>query len=130
MNWIKGLYFKQIALVVALGIFMIGAVPVESMAYVVGSASAPTERGADMDTAQRVLESELVSQKLIRVGLTSDEVKDRLAELSDAELHQFAKQVDSLYPGGSASGVIIAVLVIAILILVILKLTDHKIIIK
>jgi hypothetical protein len=130
MNWIKGLYFKQIALVVALGIFMIGAVPVKSMAYVVESEIAPMERAADMDTALRVLESELVSQKLIRVGLTPDEVRDRLAELSDAELHQFARQIDSLYPGGGATGVIIALLVIAILVLVILKLTDHKIIIK
>ncbi len=129
MNWIKGLYFRQIAVVVALGIFMIGAVPVKSMAYVVESGIAPMERAADMDTAQRVLESELVSQKLIRVGLTPDEVRDRLAELSDAELHQFARQIDSLYPGGGA-GVIVTLLVIAILILVILKITDHKIIIK
>ena len=105
------------------------------MAYVMGvdpSSSAEemsVERGADMAKAQRVLESALVGKRLAKAGLTPEEVQSRLNALSDVELHQFASQLDTLYPGGG-SGVIVSILVIVVLVLVILKLTDHKIIIK
>lgn len=132
MNWVKNWYFRQIALVVALGLLVIGSVPAQSMAYVVGteSVTAMTMRSADIDTIQRVLESKAVTEKLKDAGLSMDEIKSRLDKLSDAELHQFAVQVDSLYPGGDGLGFVIGVLVIVILVLVILKMTDRKIIIK
>ena len=133
MSWIKSPCFKLVALVVAFSILCI--IPAQSMAYVTGIDTASSaversmERGADMATAQRVLESNLVSQRLIKAGLTPDEVRSRLDALSDVELHQFAGTLDALYPGGG-SGVIISILVIVILVLVLLKITDHKIIIK
>lgn len=132
MNWVKKLYFKQVAFVVAFAILVIGAIPAKSMAFVVGieTINAPIERAADMEKVQRVLESKMVSDKLTSMGLSADEVRERLAKLTDAELHQFAKQIDSLYPGGDALGAIIAILIIVILVLFILKMTDRKIIIK
>jgi hypothetical protein len=57
-------------------------------------------------------------------------VRDKLSHLNDVELHQFASQLDTLYPGGGATTLLVTVLVIVVLVLVILKLTDHKIIIK
>lgn len=131
MNWVKKLYFRQIALAVAFSMFVIGSIPSESMAYVVGSeVSAPAGRASDMDSIQRVLESKLVSEKLSKAGLSGDEINSRLAKLSDTEVHQFAKQLDSLYPGGDALGAVIALLIIVILVLVILKLADRKIVIR
>jgi hypothetical protein len=132
MNWVKSLYFKQVAFVVAFTILIIGSIPAKSMAYVVGSETmvAPIDRAADMAAVQRVLESRIVADKLTSMGLTSTEIRDRLGKLTDAELHQFAKQIDSLYPGGDALGAVIAILVIVILVLLILKMTDRKIIIK
>lgn len=131
MNWVKKLYFRQIALAVAFSMFVIGSIPSESMAYVVGSeVSAPSGRASDMDSIQRVLESKLVSEKLSKAGLSGDEINSRLAKLSDTEVHQFAKQLDSLYPGGDALGAVIALLIIVILVLVILKIADRKIVIR
>ncbi len=132
MNWIKRLYFKQIAVAVIFGLLIIGSVPTESMAYVVGSnyQEAPVSRAADMEKVQRVLESKVVSEKLQKVGLSMTEIRARLDKLSDSELHQFASRVNSLYPGGDALGVIIGLLIIAILVVLILKLTEHKIILK
>jgi hypothetical protein len=135
MSWIKSPYFKSVALAVAFSILFIGLIPAQSMAYVMGvdTASSTVERGmdraADMATAQRVLESKLVGKRLVQAGLTTDEVQGRLNALSDAELHQFAGTLDALYPGGGV-GVIVSILVIVVLVLVILKITDHKIIIK
>ena len=133
MSWIKSPCFKLVALVVAFSILCV--IPAPSMAYVMGTdTSSPAidmgmERGADMARAQRVLESTRVSKRLIKAGLTPDEVQDRLDALSDVELHQFAGTLDTLYPGGG-TGVIVSILVIVVLVLVLLKLTDHKIIIK
>ena len=131
MNWIKSFYFRQIALVLAFAVLVIGSIPARSMAYVVGvDEAAPQSRVSDMERAQRVLESKLVSAKLAQMGISSEEVNTRLDKLSDSELHQFAKKVDSLYPGGDGLGIVIALLIIIILVMVILKLSDRKIIIK
>lgn len=132
MNWVKKMYFKQVALAVALSIFIIGSIPAKTMAYVVGAEGVESQssRAADMDRVQRVLESRLVAEKLDQAGLTNTEIKTRLDKLSDSELHQFAGQLDSLYPGGDGLGIIIALLIIVILVIVILKLMDRKIVIK
>ena len=132
MNWVKKLYFRQIAALVILGILIIGCVPSESMAYIVGSNSldgAASSRAVDMENIQRVLESKIVSERLEQAGLSRAEIKARLDKLSDPELHQFASQVNSLFPGGQLE-IVIALLVIVILVILILQLTSHKIIVK
>ncbi len=135
MDRVKKLYFRQIAAFLIFSLLVIGSIPAESMAYVVGSGfeeaqAAPVTRAADMESVQRVLESRIVSGKLERMGLTVSEIKSRLDKLSDQELHQFASRVNSLAPGGDAIGIVIALLVVALLVIVILKLTDHRIIVK
>ncbi len=131
MRFVKKLYFRQIALVLAFAMLIIGSIPSKSMAYVVGADTAESfSRAADMDRAQRVLESKLVSEKLSSAGLSMTEVKSRLDKLSDSDLHSFASQLDSLYPGGDALGAVIALLIIVILVMVILKFSNKKIVIK
>lgn len=134
MKFVKSWYFRQIALVLAFAMLAIGAVPAKSMAYVVGSdeAAVATEhsRSADIARIQRVLESKRVSDRLSQAGLTQDEINGKIGQLSDDEVHSFASQLDSLYPGGDALGAVIALLIIVILVLVILKLSDRKIVIR
>ncbi|MBI5493069.1 MAG: PA2779 family protein [Deltaproteobacteria bacterium] len=131
MRFVKKLYFRQIALALAFAMLIIGSIPSKSMAYVVGADRAESfSRAADIDRVQRVLESKLVSEKLSQAGLSMTEIKSRLDKLSDTELHSFASQLDSLYPGGDALGVVIAILIIVILVMVILKLADRKIVIR
>jgi hypothetical protein len=58
------------------------------------------------------------------------EVSARVAQMSDAQLHQTVAQLDSVQPGGdSGLGVIIGLLVIAILVVVLLQLTGHRVVI-
>ncbi|MBI2412925.1 MAG: PA2779 family protein [Deltaproteobacteria bacterium] len=132
MRLFKRLYFKQVALIVAFSMFMIGSIPAKSMAYVAGpeAVAASAGRAADMEKIQRVLESRLVADKLEASGLPTAEIMPRIDKLTDDELHQFASQLDGLYPGGDGLGVVIALLIIVILVMVILKLSDRKIIIR
>jgi len=135
MKVVKSWYFRQIAAILAFTMLVIGAVPTKSMAIVVGTdavvaASAEHSREADIARIQRVLESKLVSDRLQQTGLTQDEIQGKIKDLSDEEVHSFASQLESLYPGGDGFGIVIALLIIVILVMVILKLADRKIIIR
>jgi hypothetical protein len=91
---------------------------------------ASVERSADLQKIRQTLEMKAVSERLTQLGLTSEEVQQRLASLSDQQIHQIALQIDDLKIGQSdALGVIIALLVIVILVIVILKLTGHKVLV-
>ncbi|MBW7957466.1 MAG: PA2779 family protein [Deltaproteobacteria bacterium] len=135
MKVVKSFYFRQVALVLAFTMLVLGSIPTKSMALVIGSdavvaAAAEKAREADIARVQRVLESKLVADKLQQAGLSEAEINERLGKLSDAELHSFASQLESLYPGGDALSAIIALLIIVILVLVVLKLADRKIVIR
>ncbi|MBI5886582.1 MAG: PA2779 family protein [Deltaproteobacteria bacterium] len=135
MKIVKTWYFKKVAIIVAMALFLLGAIPAKSMAYVVSgktlAGAAAFDRAADMNNVQRVLESKVVAQRLTENGLTATEIKSRLDKLTDAELHSFSQQVTSLYPGGDGGlSVLAALLVILIIALIILKMADRKIIIK
>ena len=133
MNFVKRWYFKKIAVVLAFAIFAIGSIPRDSMAYIITSgtdiAASVQTRAADMASVQRVLEAKMIKERLVKMGFSGEEVKSRMDKLSDEELHQFAKKLDTLYPGGDL-GIIVVLLVIVILVMVILKLQDKKIVIK
>ena len=76
----------------------------------------PEERVADMTKVRQALETKMVSQKLTQLGFSSEEVKARLGQLSDSQLHKLAMKADEIRVGGDGLGVVIAVLVIAILV--------------
>ena len=132
MRKIKTIFvFKTVALYLAFVFLLIGSVPRNSWAYFVESQQALSfSREADINNIQRVLESKMVSQRLSEFGLSMNEINSKLTKLSDADVHQFASQMDSLMPGGDAGVTIILLLVITILTLVIIQMTGHKIVIK
>jgi hypothetical protein len=132
MKLVKNWYFRQIAFVLAFTMLSLGAIPAKSMAYVVGSEAAVSEhsREADIARIQRVLESKLVADRLSQAGLTEEEINGKITQLSDEEVHSFASQLESVYPGGDGLGVVIGLLIIVILVMAILKLSDRKIIIR
>ena len=120
---------KPVALYLAFAFFLIASIPQNSWAYLVDSQTLNHSREADMNKIQRVLESKMVSQRLSELGFSMDEINSKLQQLNDADVHQFASQLDSLMPGGILE-FIIGVLVIVILVLVILQITGHKVIVK
>ena len=80
-------------------------------------APASITREQDIQSLQKTLESKLLRQRLAEFGLSAQEINQRLAQLSDAQLHQVAMQVRTLNPGADDGDVVITLLVIGILVL-------------
>jgi CHASE3 domain sensor protein len=80
-----------------------------------------------MATIESALEQKLVRERLKDLGYTEEEIKARLARLSDAEVHSLASQLDSLMPAGSWEAVVVVILLVAILAVLILWWTGYKI---
>jgi len=124
---------KHISWYLVMAMFIIGIAPKVDAGFAPSEIIAlqHIERSADIQKIQKVLEVKAVSERLGQFGLTKDEVQQRLAGLSDQQIHQIALQLDDLKIGSSdALGVIIALLVIAVLVIVILKLTGHRVIVS
>ncbi len=86
----------------------------------VSPAQKPGNRAADIAKIQAVLESKVIRQKLMDLGLSSEEAMARVNKLSDEQVHQFASRIDSLQAGGiGTSGLIIILLLVIIIILII-----------
>ena len=111
---------------------LVSALPSVSWAWFVPSQAAlpSIDRVADLARLKTILEQRVVAQRLADFGFTKNEIDSRLAQLSDAQIHQTVQQIESIQPGGdSGLGVIIALLVIAILVVILLQLTGHRIVI-
>jgi hypothetical protein len=125
-------FMKYISWYMIIAMFIIGIAPRVDAGLAPSEiiALAQSERVADLEKIQKVIEVKAISERLKQFGLTQDEVQTRLAQMSDQQIHQVALQLDSLKVGQSdVLFVIIAILVIAILVVVLLKVTGHKVII-
>ena len=76
------------------------------------------DRASDLKTVQAALESKIVRGRLQALGLNEKEIDSRLAKLSDRQVHQLAKDVKTLSPGGGLISLL--ELVVLVLLLVIL----------
>jgi hypothetical protein len=127
---LRALNVKQLAVVYLIGsLIAISTFPGRAEAMFISAApredavspaQAPGNRAADIARIQVVLESKVVQQKLMDLGLSSEEAMARINKLSDEQIHQFASQLDSLQAGGlGASSLIIVLLLLIIIILII-----------
>ena len=80
------------------------------------------DRAADIKAVQTVLESKIVRERLKTLGMNEKEIESRLARLSDRQVHQLARDVKTLSPGGG----IVTLLEIVVLVLLILFLVKRK----
>ena len=120
----------------AMTILVTGVFPPEVQAMLAPPSATANESGtglnraADLQKVQSVLETKVVSQRLADYGLSQEEISARVSQLSDAQLHQLAAQVDAMIPSGDGGlGIVIALLVIAILAVILVYLLDHRIVI-
>jgi len=126
-------FLKYMSWYLVVAMFIIGITPRVYAGFSPSEAMdlSPINRASDLQKIQKVLEMKMISERLRQLGLTPDEIQDRLNQLSDNEIHQFALQLDDLKVGGdSGLGIVIAILVIAILAVILIYLLGHRIIIK
>jgi hypothetical protein len=89
--------------------------------------SSPTSRQDDMATIQRASERKLVQERLRDLGYTEDEIRSRLDQLSDTELHSLAAQLDTLAPAGDGFEVAVIILLVLVLVVLVLIVTGHHV---
>jgi hypothetical protein len=130
---IRSSFFKAISWYLVVAMLVIGLTP---KAYA-GFASSevvnlsPSDRVADLQKIQKTLEMKMISQRLTDLGFTSDEIRSRLDQLSDQQIHQFAMQLDQMKVAGDGGiGLVIGLLVIAILVVILVYLLGHRIVIR
>ena len=116
-------WIRTIATTMALVIGLCSATPI-ALAGPISSVEIATDstRTTDLASIQQALESKVVQQRLSELGFTQGEIESRLAQASDAELHQLAVQSETLMAGGDG-GIIVTILVIVILVILIMRLT-------
>jgi hypothetical protein len=106
-----------------------------TIAGMVGSLASPDLqaseiRAEEMRKIQVALENELIRAKLSAYGLASDEVNQKLDQLTDEQIHLLAQASDDILAGGSDVGLVIGILVIILLVVLIIKLMDKTIVIR
>jgi hypothetical protein len=96
-----------------------------------GVTSIGSVRDADLVSVQRALENRVVAQKLTDYGVKPDEVRERLAQMNDQDLHRLASATRGLPSGAdSGLGLIVTLLVIVLLVIVIMKLMNKEIVVR
>ena len=107
---------------------IIGIVPRVEGAFIPSEAIelATIDREKDLGKIQTLLETKLIQQRLKDFGFTAEEIKARLSELSDQQIHSIAQKLDDMRVGQDGLGVVIAILVIVILVIVLINLTTGK----
>jgi len=124
---------KSIVWGLVVAMFILGIAPRLEAAFVASQAinSTPLNRMSDLKAIQSALENKLVQQRLQDLGYLRDEINDKLALLSDQQLHNIAQKLDDLRVGqDSGLGIVIAVLVVIILVIIIVNLTTgHRVVV-
>jgi hypothetical protein len=123
---------KWITWYLVLAMFVIGITP---RVYAGFSPSeimtpSPADRSGEIKKIQKFLEMKMVRERLKDFGFTAEEIQTRLGQMSDQQIHQVARQLDTLEVGGDGLGIVIALLVIVILVIIIIQLLGHRIVIK
>jgi hypothetical protein len=123
---------KYIASYLVFAMFILGIVPRVDAGFVPSEiiTHSQIDRTADLQKIQKVIETKMVRERLENLGFTEDEIQKRLSQLSDAQIHNLALNLDQLKVGGDGLGILVALLVIAMLVVALVYLTKHRVIIK
>jgi hypothetical protein len=90
----------------------------------------PSERSGDLQKLQKFLETKMVQERLKDLGFTPEEIRMKLSDLSDSQIHQLALHLDEMRVAGDGVTVFVVVLLIVALIVLIIYATGHKIVLK
>lgn len=126
------MFKKYLTWYLLIAMFVIGIAPRVEASFTPSQAMSigETDRQADNQKIQTLLENKVAKQRLQDFGFSEQEVKSRLSQLSDQQLHKLALNIDELKVGQDGLGIIIALLVIAILVVVLIQLSGHRVMVK
>ena len=110
--------------------FLLGGLPTNILAMPVSSKMLQNEakslRQKEINKIYSLLEEKIVQKKLVNMRLNNNEIKARIAKLSDAQIHRLANRLDEIKVGGSAGGAILIVAIVVGIIMLILYFTGRS----
>ena len=83
------------------------------------------DRTSDISSIQGILESKVVSQRLMDMGFSMDEIQQKLSALSDAQLHELALDLEQLTPGADLVNTVLGLAIIVLIVILVLDLTGQ-----
>lgn len=117
--------------VLVLDLLCLGGLPSDAFALVAPALTPAHETSAarsdDLSKVQVVLENKIVQQRLKDYGFTPEEIRVRLAELSDEDMHQLATNIDGLMVGGHFVVGFLVAFVVVLLVIALIYISGHKI---
>lgn len=124
-------FIKQVSWYLVFAMFIIGIAPRAEAGFVPSDVMAlsEAERATNLEKIQKSLETKMIKKRLEKLGLTQEEINNRLSQLSDQQIHQFAMKIDELRVGGNGFEVLVVLLLIGILVGVWVYATGHKVIV-
>lgn len=122
----------RICWTVLIAFLFLSLIPNNSGAAMIGSRTADGSvaagRAAQIEQVRKVLEKEVVSQRLADFGLSAKEISAKLPSLSDEQLHQLAGMSKDI-SAGSDAGLVVAVLLIIFLTILIIMLLGKRVVV-
>jgi len=110
--------------------FLLGCLPANTLAMPVSSKVLQNEakslRQSDINKIYSLLEERNVQKNLVKMRINSNELKERIAKLPDAQIHRLANQLAKVKIGGSAGGAILIVAIVVGIIALILYFTGRS----
>lgn len=123
-------FYKVLSLYLVFAMLLL-TLPAQGWAMFVPVGQAASARQADLGAIQQTLESAVVKQRLMDLGLSSEEALARINRLSDVQTHTLAANLDSLQAGADGGvDALVFLLLVAILVVVVLEVTGHKVILR
>ena len=109
------------AVVVALGMLLNLAPIVGETAPLPSRAAGPAAESAqDLAVIEAVLETRIAQEALARLGVTPDEVRERLSRLSPSERHQLAAHAEWIHAGGQDRTTLLIIILLLVLLIALL----------
>jgi hypothetical protein len=125
----KSQFMKVLSLYLVSAMFLL-TLPVQGWAMFIPVGQSKPVQQADLDIIQKTLESTMVKQRLMDLGLSSEDTMAQISRLSDEQIHQLAGNLDSLQAGADGVGVLIFLVLVAIIVVVVLEATGHSVIVR
>jgi hypothetical protein len=121
-NIMKNNAFLSRGLIALFAVAMSAQAPIV-LAEMIGTDAISVQNQAEQDRAkvQSFVNRATVKERLLALGVSGVAAKDRVASLSEQEVHALAQRIDSMPAGGNLSSTdIIIILLIAILVAIVL----------
>ena len=109
-----------LALLAALTAFALQPRPVMAEIVATDEVSAPSPADAERAKVQAFLERATLVDKLQAMGLNGLSAKDRVAAMSQEEVHALAQRIDALPAGGDIGTTEIIIILLAVILLAII----------